>query len=194
MCGVPPQTKMFRLHCIQCTLPLHSFLTLKHFCTCWPRTIHVGMMDMTGAPCKTVDFDEAAVQARILSGEAWKDLLFYDKENYIMSASSRSDGEYHPCVHVSQCVWNALYDHPFLVVPQSFVNTIVPLQALPIVQRMGITHSNIHYGTCIFAVQHSVWWRTTRTRWFLRNRPPTATKSSSSGMLDLSFLCVILRK
>ena len=46
------------------------------------------MMDMTGAPCKTIRFDDSTVVPRIESGQLWRDLMFYDKENYIMSAST----------------------------------------------------------------------------------------------------------
>lgn len=47
-----------------------------------------GMMDMTGAPCKTIRFDDSTVAPKIESGQLWRDLMFYDKENYIMSAST----------------------------------------------------------------------------------------------------------
>ena len=46
------------------------------------------MMDMTGAPCKTIRFDDSTVVPKIESGQLWRDLMFYDQENYIMSAST----------------------------------------------------------------------------------------------------------
>jgi len=47
-----------------------------------------GMMDMTGAPCKTIRFDDSTVQPLIASGQLWRDLVGYDQQNYIMSAST----------------------------------------------------------------------------------------------------------
>jgi calpain-15 len=47
-----------------------------------------GMMDMTGAPCKTIRLDDSTVIPKIENGQLWRDLLFYDNENYIMSAST----------------------------------------------------------------------------------------------------------
>jgi hypothetical protein len=47
------------------------------------------MMDMTGAPCITVRFDEPSVKKKIIDrGELWRQILRYDKENYCMSAST----------------------------------------------------------------------------------------------------------
>lgn len=46
------------------------------------------MMDMTGAPCKTIRFDDSTITPLIESGQLWRDLMFYDGENYIMSAST----------------------------------------------------------------------------------------------------------
>lgn len=46
------------------------------------------MMDMTGAPCKSIHFDDAVGRAKIDNGELWRDLLFYDSVNYIMTAST----------------------------------------------------------------------------------------------------------
>jgi len=43
---------------------------------------------MTGAPCKTIRFDDSTVVPLIESGQLWRDLMFYDGENYIMSAST----------------------------------------------------------------------------------------------------------
>jgi len=47
-----------------------------------------GMMDMTGAPCKTIRFDDSTVQPRVKSGQLWADLMQFDQQNYIMSAST----------------------------------------------------------------------------------------------------------
>jgi hypothetical protein len=47
-----------------------------------------GMMDMTGAPCKTIRFDDSTIIPKIQNGQLWSDLMFYDSENYIMSAST----------------------------------------------------------------------------------------------------------
>mmetsp|Transcript_6717 Transcript_6717/g.11290 ORF Transcript_6717/g.11290 Transcript_6717/m.11290 type:complete len:845 (-) Transcript_6717:102-2636(-) len=47
-----------------------------------------GMMDMTGAPCTTIRFDDSTVTPKIKNGQLWRDLMFYDSENYVMSAST----------------------------------------------------------------------------------------------------------
>jgi hypothetical protein len=46
------------------------------------------MMDLTGAPCKTLRFADSVVAATIKNGKMWNDLLYYDQQNYIMSAST----------------------------------------------------------------------------------------------------------
>jgi calpain-15 len=45
-------------------------------------------MDLTGAPYKTIRFDDADLKPKIANGELWKDLLRFDQENFIMSAST----------------------------------------------------------------------------------------------------------
>jgi hypothetical protein len=49
------------------------------------------MMDMTGAPCKTITFTDADVAAKIENGELWREILFYDTVNYIMTASTKGE-------------------------------------------------------------------------------------------------------
>lgn len=47
-----------------------------------------GMIDLTGCPSKTIRFDDPIIQHRISTGDLWTDLLRYDEENFIMSAST----------------------------------------------------------------------------------------------------------
>eukprot|EP01034_Spumella_vulgaris_P035448 gene35448-43707_t len=53
-----------------------------------------GMMDLTGAPYKTIRLDDADLKPRIESGQLWTDLLNYDLESYIMSASTPGEDVY----------------------------------------------------------------------------------------------------
>ena len=46
------------------------------------------MMDLTGAPYLTFRFDDEDCAASIKDGKLWQDLLLWDKEGYIMSAST----------------------------------------------------------------------------------------------------------
>jgi calpain-15 len=46
------------------------------------------MMDMTGAPCITIRFDDSSVKKKIRSGELWRQVLRYDEENFCLSAST----------------------------------------------------------------------------------------------------------
>lgn len=45
-------------------------------------------MDLTGAPYKTIRFEDPDLQAKISNGELWAELMKYDLENFIMSAST----------------------------------------------------------------------------------------------------------
>jgi calpain-15 len=49
------------------------------------------MMDMTGAPCITIRFDDSSVKKKISSGELWRQVLCYDEENFCLSASTPGD-------------------------------------------------------------------------------------------------------
>lgn len=53
-----------------------------------------GMMDLTGAPCINIRFDDAIIQSKIASGELWTTIMRYDLENYIMSASTPGEDEF----------------------------------------------------------------------------------------------------
>ena len=53
-----------------------------------------GMMDMTGAPCKTLYFSDADAKEKIENGQLWRDLLLWDNENYIMSASTPGEDRF----------------------------------------------------------------------------------------------------
>eukprot|EP00981_Chlorochromonas_danica_P000679 scaffold146_cov171-Ochromonas_danica.AAC.28 len=46
------------------------------------------MMDLTGAPCLTYRFEDDVVKNKIATGEFWANLLRYDLENFLMSAST----------------------------------------------------------------------------------------------------------
>jgi Ca2+-binding EF-hand superfamily protein len=51
-------------------------------------------MDLTGAPYRTIRFDDADLKPKIASGELWRQLHHYDVENYIMSASTPGEDVY----------------------------------------------------------------------------------------------------
>ena len=69
------------------------FLITLYFLIKLLSLLFTALMDMTGAPCKTIRFDDADVKAGIDNGQVWQDLLSYDQQNYIMAASSRSNGK-----------------------------------------------------------------------------------------------------
>ena len=53
-----------------------------------------GMMDLTGAPFKTIRLDDPDLKPSIANGTLWKELKQYDIENYIMSASTPGEDIY----------------------------------------------------------------------------------------------------
>lgn len=46
------------------------------------------LMDLTGAPCKTYRLDDPLVRPKIESGELWQDLLSFDENKYLLTAST----------------------------------------------------------------------------------------------------------
>lgn len=46
------------------------------------------MMDLTGAPCKEIDFNKDDIKGQIADGSLWNRLKHYDEENYVMAVSS----------------------------------------------------------------------------------------------------------
>eukprot|EP01038_Epipyxis_sp_PR26KG_P006609 gene6609-9076_t len=52
------------------------------------------MMDLTGAPYKSFRFEDADVQQKIQSGSLWQYLVDYDKQNFVMSASTPGEDVY----------------------------------------------------------------------------------------------------
>eukprot|EP01034_Spumella_vulgaris_P026750 gene26750-33376_t len=53
-----------------------------------------GMMDLTGAPYKTVRLDDPDSRSSADRAELWRQLLHYDEEKYIMSASTHGEDVY----------------------------------------------------------------------------------------------------
>mmetsp|Transcript_16055 Transcript_16055/g.17391 ORF Transcript_16055/g.17391 Transcript_16055/m.17391 type:complete len:757 (-) Transcript_16055:897-3167(-) len=51
------------------------------------------MVDLTGAPCKSFRLDDPLMKVKIDNGELWSELLRYDLENYLMSASTPGEDE-----------------------------------------------------------------------------------------------------
>jgi calpain-15 len=52
------------------------------------------MMDLTGAPYKTIRFDDSELKPKIDNGQLWAELMRFDQENYIMSASTPGEDVY----------------------------------------------------------------------------------------------------
>jgi len=46
------------------------------------------MIDLTGAPYQTIRFDDEDVQGKIKNGDLWRNLVLWDQEGFIMSAST----------------------------------------------------------------------------------------------------------
>ena len=52
------------------------------------------MIDLTGAPYKTIRFEDEDVQKTIKNGELWRNLVHWDQEGFIMSASTPGEDIY----------------------------------------------------------------------------------------------------